>query len=53
LGSRVNRLWLINGVTAFFISNLVVFFILGQLGFSLGVVFYLWAATSKPCTPAT
>jgi AAA family ATP:ADP antiporter len=42
LGSRVNRLWLINGVTAFFISNLVVFFILGQLGLSLGVVFYLW-----------
>jgi len=42
LGSRVNRVWLINGVTAFFASNLVVFFFLGRLGLSLGVVFYLW-----------
>lgn len=42
LGSRVNRLWLINGVTAFFISNLAIFFVLGRLGFSLGVAFYLW-----------
>src|SRR5436189_4257893 len=42
VGSRVNRVWLINGVTAFFASNLAVFFILGRLGFSLGVVFYLW-----------
>jgi AAA family ATP:ADP antiporter len=39
---RVNRVWLINGVTAFFISNLVVFFLLGQLGTKLGIVFYLW-----------
>lgn len=42
LGSRVNRLWLINGVTAFFILNLIAFFLLGQLGMSLGIVFYLW-----------
>lgn len=42
LGSRVSRLWLINGVTAFFISNLVIFYVLGQMGLSLGVVFYLW-----------
>ena len=42
LGSRVNRVWLINGVTAFFASNLALFFILGQLGLSLGVIFYLW-----------
>ena len=42
LGSRVNRVWLINGVLAFFISNLVIFFFLGQMGVSLGVVFYLW-----------
>jgi len=42
LGSRVSRLWLINGVTAFFISNLVIFYLLGQMGMSLGVVFYLW-----------
>ncbi len=42
LGSRLNRVRLINGVTAFFASNLAVFFILGRLGFALGVVFYLW-----------
>jgi ATP:ADP antiporter, AAA family len=42
VASRVSRVWLINGVTAFFISNLVLFFILGGLGVSLGVVFYLW-----------
>ena len=42
LGSRLNRVWLINGVTAFFASNLVLFFILGRLGLSLGVAFYIW-----------
>jgi AAA family ATP:ADP antiporter len=42
LGSRVSRLWLINGVTAFFILNLAIFYVLGQAGASLGVVFYLW-----------
>jgi AAA family ATP:ADP antiporter len=42
LGSRVNRVWLINGVTAFFASNLVLFFVFGRMGFSLGVPFYLW-----------
>ena len=42
LASRLNRVWLINGVLAFFISNLLLFFFLGNLGVSLGVVFYLW-----------
>jgi AAA family ATP:ADP antiporter len=42
LASRVNRVWLVNGVIAFFASNLVLFFFLGRLGLSLGVVFYLW-----------
>jgi AAA family ATP:ADP antiporter len=42
LAKRVNRAWLINGVTAFFISNLFLFFALGQTGARLGVVFYLW-----------
>jgi ATP:ADP antiporter, AAA family len=41
-GSSVNRVWLINGVTAFFMSNLALFFVLGRLGISLGIVFYLW-----------
>lgn len=42
LASRVSRVWLINGVTAFFISNLAIFFILGRLGVELGIVFFLW-----------
>ena len=42
VAKRVNRLWLINGVTAFFISNLFLFFALGKLGTQLGIVFYLW-----------
>jgi AAA family ATP:ADP antiporter len=40
--SRVNRLWLINGVTALFVSNLCVFYFLGQRGLSVGIPFYLW-----------
>jgi AAA family ATP:ADP antiporter len=40
--SRTNRLRLINGVTAFFISNLVIFWILGRMQVQLGVVFFLW-----------
>ena len=42
LASRVNRMWLINGVTAFFISNLLIFYVLGNLHVSLGVAFFLW-----------
>jgi AAA family ATP:ADP antiporter len=43
--SRVNRIKLINAVTLFFASNLVLFFVLGTAGVSpgaLGVPFYLW-----------
>jgi ATP:ADP antiporter, AAA family len=40
--ARVNRLRLINGVTAFFLMNLLVFYFLGRAGVSLGVVFFLW-----------
>lgn len=40
--SRVNRNKLINWVTAFFISNLVVFYILAQFRLPLGVAFFLW-----------
>jgi AAA family ATP:ADP antiporter len=40
--SRSNRVRLINGVTAFFISNLLVFYLLGRLGFQFGVAFFLW-----------
>src|SRR5438132_10245977 len=40
--ARVNRLKLINGVTAFFISHLLIFYVLGRFGFHFGVIFFLW-----------
>src|SRR5262245_26278186 len=43
VASRLNRIRLINGVTAFFASNLVLFYILGLLKISFGVLFFLWA----------
>src|SRR5262249_43984483 len=42
IASKVNRLRLINGMTAFFISNLFIFYVLGEMKVSLGVVFFLW-----------
>ena len=40
--ARVNRVWLLSGMTLFFISNLVLFtFALGA-GMNIGVVFYIW-----------
>ena len=42
LASRVNRIKLINGVTLFFVSNLLAFYLLSQLRLPLGVVFFLW-----------
>jgi AAA family ATP:ADP antiporter len=40
--SRTNRGRLINGVFAFFISNLAIFYLLGRMQVRLGVVFFLW-----------
>jgi AAA family ATP:ADP antiporter len=40
--SRLNRLQLINGITAFFASNLVIFYELSRLKVSIGIVFFLW-----------
>jgi AAA family ATP:ADP antiporter len=40
--SRVNRLWLVCGVTCFFASHLVVFYLLGVAGVHIGVAFFLW-----------
>jgi AAA family ATP:ADP antiporter len=42
LASKVNRIKLINGVTLFFISNLLIFYLLSRLGVALGVAFFLW-----------
>ena len=40
--SRVNRLRLVCGVTLFFASHLILFYLLGMAGVHLGVVFFLW-----------
>jgi ATP:ADP antiporter, AAA family len=42
LASRLDRIRLINGVTAFFTVNLIIFCVLGRLNFSFGIVFFLW-----------
>ena len=45
LASSVNRVRLVNYVTLFFVSNLLIFFVLGNVGVStgvLGVPFFLW-----------
>ena len=43
VASRVNRLWLVCGVTLFFASHLVFFYLAGAAGARIGFVFYLWA----------
>src|SRR2546425_1170954 len=40
--SKVNRIQLINRITLFFASNLVMFFFLGKSGVRLGIPFFLW-----------
>lgn len=40
--SRVRRIWLINGMTLFFISNLILFYFLALAEVPLGLVFFLW-----------
>jgi AAA family ATP:ADP antiporter len=42
LASKVNRDRLINSVTIFFASHLVVFYVLGRAGVPVGVPFFLW-----------
>jgi AAA family ATP:ADP antiporter len=42
LANRVSRLKLINGVTLFFISNLVIFFALSRAGVDVGIPFFIW-----------
>jgi AAA family ATP:ADP antiporter len=50
--SRTNRLRLINGLTAFFISNLIIFYFLGRMQLQLGVVFFLWVGLFNVMLPA-
>ncbi len=40
--SKVNRIRLINAVTVFFLSNLVLFFFLGRAGTPMGIPYFLW-----------
>jgi AAA family ATP:ADP antiporter len=40
--SRFSRIRLINGLLLFFAANLVLFFVLGRAGLSLGIPFFLW-----------
>jgi AAA family ATP:ADP antiporter len=40
--SQVRRIWLINGMTLFFMSNLVLFYVLALAKVPLGIIFFLW-----------
>lgn len=42
VASRVDRVRLISGVTLFFASHLVIFYLLGTAGVPVGVPFFLW-----------
>jgi ATP:ADP antiporter, AAA family len=50
--SRVNRLKLINWVTLFFASHLVIFYLLGVAGMHIGVAFFLWIGVFSLVMPA-
>jgi AAA family ATP:ADP antiporter len=43
VASRLNRIRLINGITAFFASNLLVFYALARYQVPFGVVFFIWS----------
>jgi AAA family ATP:ADP antiporter len=40
--ARVNRVWLLSGMTLFFISNIVLFVLALSAGLNIGVVYYIW-----------
>jgi AAA family ATP:ADP antiporter len=40
--ARVSRVWLVCGVTLFFASHLLIFYLLGTAGLRVGIGFYLW-----------
>jgi AAA family ATP:ADP antiporter len=40
--SRVNRVWLVCGVTLFFASHLLIFYLVGSAGIRIGVAYFLW-----------
>lgn len=52
LASRVNRVVLIGGVTLFFASHLLVFYLLGAAGVHVGIAFFLWTGVFAVVMPA-
>jgi AAA family ATP:ADP antiporter len=40
--ARVSRVWLLSGMTLFFISNLVLFIIALGAGLNIGIVYFIW-----------
>jgi ATP:ADP antiporter, AAA family len=40
--ARVNRVWLVCGVTLFFASHLLIFYALGSAGVRIGIAYYIW-----------
>jgi AAA family ATP:ADP antiporter len=40
--ARVSRVWLLSGMTLFFISNLLMFALALDVGMRIGVVYYIW-----------
>ncbi len=42
LASKVDRIRLVSWATLFFVSHLVVFYLVGSAGFRIGIAFYLW-----------
>jgi ATP:ADP antiporter, AAA family len=47
IAGQVNRIKLINYVTLFFVSNLILFYTAAQFDVALGVVFFLWAGIAN------
>jgi AAA family ATP:ADP antiporter len=50
--SRVNRKQLLRGVTLFFVSNIVLFFLAGRAGLRVGVPFFVWVGIFNVMTVA-
>jgi len=48
----VNRIRLICGVTLFFASHLIIFYLLGSAGVHVGIAFYLWIGIFNMMMPA-
>ncbi len=40
--ARVNRVWLLSGMTLFFISNLIIFILAGRAGMQIGIAYFIW-----------